>query len=678
MEKHTDLKNIITNMFDDVFESGDKPFGFFPEMENKLTTGKLTPGNAVKEISEIAGKTVQNVKEDVRITAETSIEKAQMVKETVQTLKEAAQEKGRQAISSDAVDNSSWKDTSVFDEKAGSFGMQEIIDGKDAFFEKMKAEGKQIGVLSIQLLGLKEFERKYDEKERTLLLGTVAEEIRKSCDADTLIGSVVSGNVVILTACSDRQELKYFEEQLTKVLTSIHHLPDGVPVTLYFLIGGALHRETRELGETIAFAKVDMKSQEAVRQASLDTRSKDVVSAISALRHAIDDKTLEVLYRPRIGGISNQVVAFGAAVRWKDEAGKDIPARDFYEDIIHAGFSDTVERYVVETICHDLRAWETAGKRALPVSVHLALKSFEDPGYFSTLQGIIEKYHVNPYFITIEFAMRELRENPILAEQVVMSFRNYGYRVHVNEFSGDFQSLGLFGRIPIDIVRLTVQNNPLSDEKSRIVMREMVNMLKKLGVYIAVDRIETEEQAEFLRAIGCNYMSGDFFGKRLKENEIEGYLKEKGYKVATQTELDMLWKLGAVNPMDLNSTERIFDRKILEEHTVSYLTRTRAKASDGVNRDRFETIYTNEMGLEKMKKLGFQTLREMNDFSNSPGFIGYQQVIDCMNQCKKLGDVTEMEFRGTHLRATLRMELVYELDGKQYFLSLMRNPVVEK
>jgi EAL domain-containing protein (putative c-di-GMP-specific phosphodiesterase class I) len=439
-----------------------------------------------------------------------------------------------------------------------------------------------------------------------------------------------------------------------------------------------LHKESRELTETIALSKADMKSQEEVRLAALDMVHKNAVYATSALRHVIEDKTLKVLYRPRIGGISNQIVSFGAAVRWFDEDGNVMLAREYYEDVIRAGLSDDVERYVTEEICRDIHKWQEAGKRVLPVNIHFALKSFEDPGYFNTIRDIFEKYHIDPYFITIEFSLKELTENPILAEQVVMGFRNYGHRVRVNEFSGDFRSITMFGRFPFDFVRLTVQNNPLSDEKSRIVMREMVNMLKKLGVYVVVDRIATKDQADFLRAIGCNSMSGDYFGKQMPASEIDQYLKETGYTMATQAELDMLRKLGAVNPMDLNTTERVFNSKILEEHTVSYLTRVRANAFIGQLRDRFETIYTNETGIENMKKFGFQNLKEMNEFSNSPAFTGYQQMIDCMNRCEKIGDVAEADFRSEHLHAGLRMELVYELDGKQYFLSLMRNPVKVK
>lgn len=696
METRKDIKNIITNMYDSIRESGDKPFGFFPEDESKLQNSGESLGKAVREIAQTVAEEAAERSDALISTVKEARQKVETDKNICKNITDAMSSGAARTPSAGSV----WKDSKL---ETAFFGMESFMDGKDAFLQRMHDENKRCGVISLQILGQKEFARAYDEKERELLLSTVEDAIRRSCDEETLIGSVAPGDVSILTVCRDRTELRYLEEQLTKVLTSIHKLPDGVPVTLYFLIGGMLHKESRELTETIALSKADMKSQEEVRLAALDMVHKNVVYATSALRHAIEDKTLKVLYRPRIGGISNQIVSFGAAVRWFDEDGNVMLAREYYEDVIRAGLSDDVERYVTEEICRDIHKWQEAGKRVLPVNIHFALKSFEDPGYFNTIRDIFEKYHIDPYFITIEFSLKELTENPILAEQVVMGFRNYGHRVRVNEFSGDFRSITMFGRFPFDFVRLTVQNNPLSDEKSRIVMREMVNMLKKLGVYVVVDRIATKDQADFLRAIGCNSMSGDYFGKQMPASEIDQYLKETGYTMATQAELDMLRKLGAVNPMDLNTTERVFNSKILEEHTVSYITRLRANASNRVigaeagrvvssegesgeasvsagnlPRDRFETIFTNETGIENMKKFGFQSLKEMNDYSNSPAFTGYQQMIDCMNRCKKIGDVAEADFRSEHLHAGLRMELVYELDGKQYFLSLMRNPVKVK
>lgn len=651
MEKRADVRNILTHMYDTLRESKNKPFGFFPEDENKKE------GRVSERAVKAEGKLSNGVSEENSVA-----------------IREDSTGDGTRVLADRKA--KAFNDRNEETLPTWFSGMQRFMEGKDAFIQKMHDENKRFGAISIQIVGQREFARTYDEKERVLLLTTVEEAIHKSCDADTLIGSVAPGDVTLLTTCRDRQELFYLEEQLTKVLTAIHKLPDGVPVTLYFLIGGALHKETRDLTETIAFAKADMKSLEEIQRTSLDQKHKDVVRIISSLRHAIEDKTLEVLYRPRIGGISNQIVCFGIAIRWRDESGNVIAVREYYDEIKKAGLFDEVEHYVVETTCRDLHTWQVAGKRVLPVNIHFALKGFEDPGYFDSIWDLMEKYHVEPYFMTIEFSLPELRDDPILAEQVVTTFRNYGFRVRVNEFFGDFHSIETLGKLPLDFVRLTVQDNPLQEENSRIVMRETVNMLKKLGVYVVVDRIRTKEQADFLRAIGCNSMSGDYFGKQMLESEIEDYLKESGYTMATQAELDMLHKLAAVNPMDLDTTERAFSRKILEEHTVSYLTRVRADASAGEARDRFETIFTNEIGIENMKKLGFQSLKELNDYTNSPTFTGYQQIIDCMNQCEKLGDVAEMEFRGEHLRSTFRMELVYELDGKQYFLSLMRNPVV--
>ncbi|MDY6305963.1 MAG: EAL domain-containing protein, partial [Oribacterium sp.] len=576
MEKRADLRNMIMNMYDSIRESSDKPFGFFPEDGNKLPVNVGMLGKTVREVTQTAANEVSERREALKPT----ISEARQSIETENPNCNDTKAGSLKASGRLASESSVWK---MQDTEKPFFGMQSFMAKKDAFLQKMHDEHKRCAVISLQILGQMEFVRAYDEKERSFLLGTVEEAIRKCCDEETLIGSVAPGDMSILTTCRDRSELRYLEEQLTNVLTSIHRLPDGVPVTLYFLIGGALHKESRDFTETISLAKADMKSQEEVRRASLDTKHKDVVRALSALRHAMENQTLEVLYRPRIGGISDKIVSFGTAVRWKTEDGETIPGRDYYEDIIRAGYSDEVERYVMETICRDLHNWLSTGKRVLPVNVHFALKSFEDPGYFGALREIIEKYHIDPYFLTIEFSLTELRDNLLLAEQTVLSFRNYGHRVRANKFMGDYRSVAMFGRFPLDIIRITVQDNPLTDEKSRIVMRETVNMLKKLGVYVAIDRIATKDQAEFLRAIGCNSLSGDYFGKQMLESEIDGYLKSTGYTMATQAELDMLRKLGAVNPMDLNITERVFNRKILEEHTVSYLTRVRANASVGAS-----------------------------------------------------------------------------------------------
>lgn len=616
------------------------------------------------------------------------------------------------------------------------YNMKHFMEQKDAFLSKMQESGKHCGVIALQLLGQKEFVDMYGEKERMVLLTEVSDAICKHCPEDTLIGSVAMGDIMILTACQDGGELKELEQSLTEMLGSFHKLSDGTPVTLYFLIGMRMHRNIRDLSETIAMAKADMKPQDEIRTVYEASKKNGARDAMLALRTALKEKTLEVRYRPRISAIGGKISSYTVVLCWRDQAGNICYAKDHYPDMRQQNLMMEVELYVLNEICRDISNWNRAGKTTLPLDMHFSIENFADPEYFKAFNDVLERYHIDPFFLSVEFALPEIRDNVLLADQVIRQFRLRGHKIRANQLSGDLESLNLFRRFQFDYVRFRVRPYALDDEKMRTIIRESVNMLKQLGVFVTAEQVSSAAQAEFLKAIGCNTLSGPYICEALLEPEIEGALAEKKLVPATPEELDLYHTLGAVNPMNLDSTEKVFNRKILEERTVSYVTRRRAddagipgmpseaegvesadvlrtskendsEAVDGSrkndekpiavsklkfgekaeivtqpeniqngNFDLIETIYTNEVGLAVMRKLGFNSMAEMNKQMTDPSTDGYHQIINCMNQCCQIGDIAEVEYHSGRLRATLRMELVYELHGKQYFLSLMRNPQV--
>jgi EAL domain-containing protein (putative c-di-GMP-specific phosphodiesterase class I) len=267
------------------------------------------------------------------------------------------------------------------------------------------------------------------------------------------------------------------------------------------------------------------------------------------LEKAIDNGEFEVYYQPIIHTISGSLCGFEALVRWHHPTlgfmmpGQFLTALEDTNQIYH------LDIHIIECVCKWYKEQIDSGRPVVPVSVNLSRIDFESTDMFQIIEDIRSKYGMPRNMLNIEITESAMSANADLMRENVARFRNAGYQVWMDDFGSGYSSLNTlkdfeFDEIKIDMVFLSEMN-----EKSRQIIRSMISMAKDISMVTLVEGVETKEQYDFLRSIGCDRMQGYYFSRPLPYDEIVKVLEDKG--IPFETEEDRLYyhKINRINPL---------------------------------------------------------------------------------------------------------------------------------
>jgi EAL domain-containing protein (putative c-di-GMP-specific phosphodiesterase class I) len=103
------------------------------------------------------------------------------------------------------------------------------------------------------------------------------------------------------------------------------------------------------------------------------------------------------------------------------------------------------------------------------------------------------------------------------------AFRLYGFKMAMDDFGSGYSSINLLGNLPLDVIKMDQGffNSHLKREQNLIVVESVIKMIKKLGMTVVAEGIETEAEVDLLRSLGCDIIQGYYFGKPMTVFEFE-------------------------------------------------------------------------------------------------------------------------------------------------------------
>ena len=252
-------------------------------------------------------------------------------------------------------------------------------------------------------------------------------------------------------------------------------------------------------------------------------KGKRAALIVGSLQSAINSGDIEVYYQPQINYENNEIIGAEALCRWNhSELGALQPA-EFIPILEKTGLIYDLDKYVWNKVCSDLNKWNKLEKN-ISVSVNLSRGDIKEerniPEKFAQL---IKKYNVPPEQLRIEITESAYVKSPEILIKTTEILKSYGFRVEMDDFGSGYSSLHMLKEVPVsgiklDLNFLTKSGDP---EKSEIIVSCMIQMVKKLGLDLIAEGVETKQQAQFLHSKGANTMQGYYFCKPIPAQEFE-------------------------------------------------------------------------------------------------------------------------------------------------------------
>ncbi|MBD5104772.1 MAG: EAL domain-containing protein [Ruminococcaceae bacterium] len=257
-----------------------------------------------------------------------------------------------------------------------------------------------------------------------------------------------------------------------------------------------------------------------------DSKMRDIMIEEQEIRaethRAIVKGEFCIYYQPIYGVRSKKFVCAEALVRWVHPTKGIVPPGKFIPVFERNGFIAELDLYVLEQVCKYHQKRREMGLEPFPISVNISRMSLYNPSLFDVISRLTERYGVEPKYFRIEITETAYNDNPAQLLETVNKLRENGFPVLMDDFGSGYSSLNTLKDIPIDMLKLDMKFMQGFEDNDRVgtIVTAVSRMSKWLDIPMLAEGVETKEQYDFLRSIGCAYIQGYYFSRPVPEDRF--------------------------------------------------------------------------------------------------------------------------------------------------------------
>ena len=277
---------------------------------------------------------------------------------------------------------------------------------------------------------------------------------------------------------------------------------------------------------------------------------------------ALSDGWLRVWYQPVIRGSNGKVCSEEALSRWIEPDGAVIYPDVFVPALEEAGLIHRLDLHVVDCIAEDLKRRRDAGLFTVPVSFNVSRADLDLCDMVEEVRRRIDDAGVDRKLISVEITESLLGTDIEQIRQQIGRFRELGFKVCMDDFGSGYSTLGFLQKTDVDALKLDLNfmREFDSNSKTRLIVTQLVRLISALGMDTIAEGVETEEQFEFLKEIGCTKMQGFYFCDAIPVEEIIARYEEGrqiGFENPDETEYyETLGRISLFDLDDITSEEK--------------------------------------------------------------------------------------------------------------------------
>jgi diguanylate cyclase (GGDEF)-like protein/PAS domain S-box-containing protein len=241
------------------------------------------------------------------------------------------------------------------------------------------------------------------------------------------------------------------------------------------------------------------------------------------LRDAIQKRTIELHYQPKLEFATGRCRAVEALARLRRKDGTLCPPSEFLPLSEELGLIGALDMLVFEEACAQSQRWMKRGLEPIRVAVNLSHQSFWDPSLIARVKSLFATYDSGAGNIDIELTETIVMSDPSAARQRLHHLRELGLDIALDDFGTGHSSLGQVRHLPIDTLKIDrafVSGLP-DDPADVAIARAIIAMARSLNLAIVAEGVETQAQVEFVKREGCHFVQGFAIGKPMSASEVE-------------------------------------------------------------------------------------------------------------------------------------------------------------
>jgi EAL domain-containing protein (putative c-di-GMP-specific phosphodiesterase class I) len=250
------------------------------------------------------------------------------------------------------------------------------------------------------------------------------------------------------------------------------------------------------------------------------------------LRQALEERQFVLYYQPEVELATRRIAGLEALIRWRHPRRGIIAPMEFIPLAEETGLILPIGDWGLSEACRQIQTWgqEDPECAAPRVCVNLSARQFAREGLADHVEALLRQSGVSSRQLGLEMTESSIIPDSSTAMEVLSSLRRLGVSLLMDDFGTGYSSLNYLHTLPFDVlkidrsfvIRMTEGNQPLQ------IVRTIVELARVLGMDVVAEGIETREQYDLLRQLGCRFGQGYLFSRPVPAETVSEMLRLPG------------------------------------------------------------------------------------------------------------------------------------------------------
>lgn len=410
-----------------------------------------------------------------------------------------------------------------------------LLEERAAFALKIAERNRDtVALLFLDLDNFKNINDSLGHKAGDRLLQAFAERLRTMVREEDTFARPGGDEFILLLPSTDASGAAHAAQKLLTLL----HRPfrvDGYDLSVSSSVGIALfpddgdHLSQLYTNADIAMYRAKQKGRNTYSffTPELQTHYVRLMQIENALRQALETNQFELYYQPQQEMHTGATVGFEALLRWTHPELGSIPPGEFIPIAESSGLIVPIGEWVLREATQQLRRWIDDGIAPPKIAINLSAAQFHQPSLPDLIMTILDDASLPPEYLELELTESMTMDDPERAVAMINRLHGAGVSLSMDDFGTGYSSLSYLKRFKISKLKIdqSFVRDITRDNDDRVIISTIITLAQSLGLRVIAEGVETREQHEFLRRLGCHDMQGYYFSRPINAERASEFLR---------------------------------------------------------------------------------------------------------------------------------------------------------
>jgi len=401
----------------------------------------------------------------------------------------------------------------------------------DNILETARLKGRQVAVCKINVVSLHEINEVLGSEGGDELLVEVARRLKAVVGPAAFLARLSGTRYAAVAECDDLLQAQAISEAIFESLASPMQIKNRL-LKIRFRVGAVMFpRDGANQGLLMANANVALERARRLPEniicfydEATDQQTHRRRTLSQDMQLALESGQFELYFQSQLDVAAMEIIGFEGLIRWRHPQLGFVPPSEFIPIAEETGLIVPIGQWVLREGCEIATSW----RETLKVALNLSPVQLRSPDIKAVVIDAIRSSGLPFARLELEITESTLMESPEETLKELQSLQDYGISIALDDFGSGYSSLGTLSSFAFNKIKL--DKSFLHGEKPTVQAAALIGGLlkigQKLGMKVLAEGIETEEQLEFLRAEGCDYVQGYLIGKPMPAHEVSKWMSE--------------------------------------------------------------------------------------------------------------------------------------------------------